>query len=584
MRKPPRTGIRGSSGAFDLPSIITGVVVVGILTAGVLAAIFGVIPYAQNNGSKQDLSAIRTAEGVAKAKDNRFMDHAGLLEAGYLQDSSTEKTRVKADAKGTCYVAVAKSGTGKIFIATDRNTDPEVYEEGLETGCLTDDELAELIDDIGGVDGVISNAPRGLKVTAVSALEAKAVWKPVSKATGYRVEYSIDNGAWVLLRADGTELGASVRAQPEQTVAVRVTALTDAGPTDPATASVKLPGSALKNPSFEQGLEHWTGGNASLTVGHTGSSAAKISKYSSLSQIVTVPVDKPVLTYWVRRDLGSSTAKIKMDNNLLPSDPVVVEGDWTQYLVNAHHLAGKTVNLVIEPNGLWVHVDDFDFLPVTVPHAPTEPSAYSTNGNATISWKAPVFSGGPAVSSYTVIAWKGSQAHGSVSVPGGTLTATMPGLDAGSRYTFTITATNDVGASKPSSTTTPVDIILTPIANPGFENGLSGWTYDSYWFKWLGGARTGSGSLGIQSNTYKATQTIHVPPETPVLALWSSDSSLKVFAGSQELAKQAVGAPEGAWQRYSVDLSRYAGRPISLGLGGSYHNFKVDDLELVAKN
>ncbi|MCC3299237.1 hypothetical protein LJ757_15715, partial [Arthrobacter sp. zg-Y453] len=75
MIRPPIPRLKQSSGAFDLPSIMTGVIVVGILAAGVLAAIFGVIPYAQNNGAKQDLSSIRTAEGVAKAKDNRFMDH-----------------------------------------------------------------------------------------------------------------------------------------------------------------------------------------------------------------------------------------------------------------------------------------------------------------------------------------------------------------------------------------------------------------------------------------------------------------------------------------------------------------------------
>lgn len=267
-----------------------------------------------------------------------------------------------------------------------------------------------------------------------------------------------------------------------------------------------------------------------------------------------------------------------------PSRPEKPGPDWTQHRVNVSAYAGKTVNLTVKAGGLWVYVDDFAFLTAAEPSQPTGVSASSTSGNANIVWTAPNFSGGTPVKSYTVTAWKDSQNQGSVSVPAGTLTATMSGLDTGSRYTFTVTAENAIGTSKPSAATVPVEIILTAIANPGFESGLAGWTYDSYWFKWLGGARTGSGSLGIQSNTYKATQTIHVPPETPVLALWSSDSSLKVFAGSQELTKQAVGAPEGVWQRYSVDLSRYAGRPISLGLGGSYHNFKVDDLELVAKN
>ena len=227
MHPPAIPDLRRSSGAFDLPSIITGVVVVGILAAGVLAAIFGVIPYAQNNGAKQDLSSIRTAEGVAKAKDNRFMDHQRLLDIGYLQLSSTKQTKVKSDEKGTCYVALAKSGTGKVFYSTDTRTDPEIFEADTETGCLTPEELAELVEEVGGLE-TAKGAPADLKLKAVSPLQAKATWSSVKGARGYLVEYRVGDGEWIIKHERTTGLSATINALPEEKITVRVSPINNA--------------------------------------------------------------------------------------------------------------------------------------------------------------------------------------------------------------------------------------------------------------------------------------------------------------------------------------------------------------------
>ncbi len=74
--------LRNEDGAFDLPSILTGVVAVGVLTAGVLGSIFGVIPFAQDNGAKQDLSAIKTAQGVAKTEGGNYLGLDSLNSSG----------------------------------------------------------------------------------------------------------------------------------------------------------------------------------------------------------------------------------------------------------------------------------------------------------------------------------------------------------------------------------------------------------------------------------------------------------------------------------------------------------------------
>lgn len=132
MMRPSRPyagALRSSSGAFDLPSIITGVVVVGILAAGILAAIFGVIPFVQNNAAKQDLMAVNTAQGVTYAKDGqKYRDLAGLEDAG-LVSLDAEKMEVTTSNEGKGFRAVATSGTGQKWFITHENSVPQELKE-----------------------------------------------------------------------------------------------------------------------------------------------------------------------------------------------------------------------------------------------------------------------------------------------------------------------------------------------------------------------------------------------------------------------------------------------------------------------
>jgi Regulator of chromosome condensation (RCC1) repeat/Fibronectin type III domain len=90
---------------------------------------------------------------------------------------------------------------------------------------------------------------------------------------------------------------------------------------------------------------------------------------------------------------------------------------------------------------------------VTAPGAPTSVVASPGDGQATVSWTSPTYSGGSAVSSYTVTAEPGGDSciTSSTSCP-------VVGLTNDSPYTFTVTASNAVGtglASNPSSAVTP---------------------------------------------------------------------------------------------------------------------------------
>lgn len=117
---------KNEAGAFDLPSILVGVVVVGILTAGVLASIFGVIPFAQDKGAQQDLGAITTAQGVYMAQvteGNSYAIDLAALQAENLVGQDITDVYVSGDADS--WAALAKSDSGQWYSVTSTNTTPD---------------------------------------------------------------------------------------------------------------------------------------------------------------------------------------------------------------------------------------------------------------------------------------------------------------------------------------------------------------------------------------------------------------------------------------------------------------------------
>jgi ricin-type beta-trefoil lectin protein/concanavalin A-like lectin/glucanase superfamily protein/fibronectin type III domain protein len=82
----------------------------------------------------------------------------------------------------------------------------------------------------------------------------------------------------------------------------------------------------------------------------------------------------------------------------------------------------------------------------TVPGLVTAVTATPGPGQATVTWGAPLASGGSAISGYTVTASPGGA---SVTVTG--TTATVTGLTSGTSYTFTVTASNAAGTGSTSA-------------------------------------------------------------------------------------------------------------------------------------
>ncbi|SIR33036.1 Fibronectin type III domain-containing protein [Shewanella morhuae] len=103
-----------------------------------------------------------------------------------------------------------------------------------------------------------------------------------------------------------------------------------------------------------------------------------------------------------------------------------------------------------------------------VPGAPTAASATAGDTQASVTFSAPIFTGGAAITGYTATSNPGGFTGTSASSP-----LTVTGLTNGVAYTFTVTATNSVGtgaASTATSSTTPKAIQTINFADPGAQS------------------------------------------------------------------------------------------------------------------
>jgi hypothetical protein len=144
----------------------------------------------------------------------------------------------------------------------------------------------------------------------------------------------------------------------------------------------------------------------------------------------------------------------------------------------------------------------------TIPDAPIDVSATAGNGQATISFTAPANNGGTDITSYTV-----TSSPGNITVSGASSPITVTGLTNGTSYTFTVIATNSVGDSVASSSSSAVTPFTIPAAPTSLL--LSSSTSSSVTITFTAGNNGGSTITNYKYSTNNGTTyTVFSPADT----------------------------------------------------------------------
>ncbi len=267
--------------------------------------------------------------------------------------------------------------------------------------------------------------------------------------------------------------------------------------------------SLVINGGFESGLTPWTASGSpppvvSTAKAHSGTASALIGTVqpgteplgdSSLSETIAVPSSgTTTLSFWywpsttdticsgsgcvfdwqeaqIRSTSGATLAQVfKSDSN---------SQTWTQATFNLSPYAGQSIQLWFNvhedgsspPDDTWMYLDDVTATnsQPSAPSAPGNVAATAGNASASVSWTAPASNGSP-ITSYTVTPYIGTTAQPTTVVSGSppATSATITGLTNGTTYTFTVTATNGIGTSQPSSQSNAVTPSAAPPPAPAF--------------------------------------------------------------------------------------------------------------------
>jgi hypothetical protein len=199
--------------------------------------------------------------------------------------------------------------------------------------------------------------------------------------------------------------------------------------------------------------------------------------------------------------------------------------------------------ILVDNNAVLSKIDATSSAPVvvgsnetTVPDAPTISTATAGNTTATVTFTAPAFSGGTAITGYTVT----SNPAGGIDTNAGStgLSHSITGLTNSTVYTFTVTATNNVGTSLASGSSNSVTPLPTDVYWVG---GTGNWSDSAnHWASTSGGTANANNLPGVTTNvtfdTNSGTGIVTVNGNASMATFTHSKASLTVAIGTYNLA------------------------------------------------
>lgn len=105
---------KNEKGVLDLPSIITGVVITGIMAAVVTVSFIVVVPWFQNNTAEDTIANVRIAETSARQDLGIYQTYPDLLLNHYMAESDSKTCVILTDSSKS-YEIYVKSGSSTIF-------------------------------------------------------------------------------------------------------------------------------------------------------------------------------------------------------------------------------------------------------------------------------------------------------------------------------------------------------------------------------------------------------------------------------------------------------------------------------------
>jgi hypothetical protein len=279
----------------------------------------------------------------------------------------------------------------------------------------------------------IPNAPTAVIVTAGRGQVGLAWTAPGSNGgsdiTDYVIEFKLSASSTWSTFADGTSPATSatvIGLTNAQSYDFRVSAVNDTGQGSPSVQASAMPVTVPDAPTIGTA----TPGNASVSVEFAPPAFNGGSTINS---------------YTVTSDPGGFTG-------IGSASPIIVAGltngtDYT-FTVTATNAVGVGAS----------STSSNTVVPATVPDAPTTVVATPGNGQASVSFAAPSANGSPIIS-YTV-----TSSPGGIVGTGDASPIVVNGLTNGDNYQFTVTATNAVGISSPSSPSNQIKLSTEPSA------------------------------------------------------------------------------------------------------------------------